>query len=551
MLFRENSSPFTFLSLMTLGALALYGGVYSDSESAGYGRMYSSEFASSESRVGSAGFNEKLETVTSCGPERNYFLKTLNQLPADYRQTRQQVQRAQIPRACVSFIMQNFIDARKTKSTVYGHCSTAAGQPQRGVDGNGSFMPCVTETYVNSVYNSLVDVADCLNIPIRELMPKLANESGLHINTLGPDADGGIGQLTRSALASVYMRYENIPERESTLDYYIREMSRSKKKSCQRIIAQKSAYQVDIPKGMKLCQTHEEDANCFKPWMVQSRCEFMTAPDNPLRNTLFTGIYYRTMMTNSTGILYVAGEDMYFDEGQYVLKRPEMDYRGFIARKGMMEKLRNLGLRNPSQDVVRQILVSFGFNGGIGTGTTLLDNYLKLREQKNMNLKPEDLDFQNISIAPWSLVTNPVSFLNMLAVAEEEEFSKAFARLDAVKVVKLNPESYKSQITTLRKKIRAKLSAIEGRQDEAAVKKAKVSFIDSSEVIRRAILNDVFDRAEYLTLPEFMRVGHAWTIAFKKGGGAPGYLSFLAAKHKELNTQMGVDVCTEKQYLQF
>lgn len=43
-------------------------------------------------------------------------------------------------------------------------------------------------------------------------------------------------------------------------------------------------------------------------------------------------------------------------------------------------------------------------------GQTLLDNWLKLREARNLKLREADLDFQAVSIAPWSLITNAKSY---------------------------------------------------------------------------------------------------------------------------------------------
>lgn len=549
--FKEKAFPYYFLFLLAVGFLSLWQTSYSeklDYSRASYTNKYDKHQEGSSSL---ASTSENLETVSSCGSDRNYLLKGINALPAIYRQTRIQENAGQIPRACVSYIMQHFIDAKNVKSGSYGHCESSSGQPNRGADGMGSYLPCVTESYVNSVYNSLADVSDCLNIPIRELMPKLANESGLHINTLGPDADGGVGQLTRSALSEVYMRYEDIPGQDSNLNYYIKEMSKSNKPSCSRIIAQKSAYTIAVPAGKRLCMIHETDENCFKPWMVQSRCEFMSAPESPLRNVLFTGIYYRSMYKNATGVNYRAGDDVIWSNGGSVVLNRDMSYSGFIGKKSIAERFENLGIKNPSETVIRQILVSFGFNGGIGTGQTLLDNYLKLREQKALMLKPEDLDFLNVSIASWSLVSNPKSFLNMLAEPNPELFQQALSKLDAVKIVSLDVNKYTDKVLRLRKTVREAMTKVEAAGVEADIKSTKVGFINQSEEIRREILNDVFDRSDKLSLPEFMRIGHAWTIAFKKGGGAPGYLSFLAGKHKELEKEMGAGLCTAEQYLQF
>ncbi|MFP5518723.1 MAG: hypothetical protein ACLGGX_02375 [Bdellovibrionia bacterium] len=495
--------------------------------------------------------SETFETPKSCGPERNYLLQGIRQLPRTYSGTRQDELTAQMPRQCVNFVMHNFVDAKTNKSMVYGTCGRGMGRPQRGSDGDGAFMPCVTEEYVNSVYNSLLDVADCLNVPIKELMPKLYNESGLHVNTLGPDADGGVGQLTRQALQEVFMRFDDIEGRESTLNYYLREMGKSKKVSCQRILAQRNVYSFEPPAGKKLCQVHETDQDCYKPWMVDHRCEFMTGPENPLRNVLVTAIYYRTMFKNVTGIHFREGEDQIWNQGRYVSFRKDMNFTGNMARRNFVQRLENLGVDGADQEIVRQILVGFGFNGGIGTGQILLDNYLKMREARQIRITKDELDFQNISIGSWSLYTNPRSFFNLVSGPDDEAAAKSLEAVQVLSKLQMNPAMIQRRLMNERKFQRGHLFRLEQANDEEQLNFVKSQMIERSENLRRDILNMIFEKSYLLTLPEFMRVGHAWQISFKKGGGAPGYLTFLANKHKQLEKEMGSQVCTAEKYLQF
>lgn len=521
----------------------------------GWALFENSSYKAQEGTYEAASLSERIETAKTCGPERTYLLAGIRQISNDYLITRQGQDRI-LPRACVSYVMNNFIDARKTKSPSYGLCfneqGELTGKPYRGADKSGTYMPCVTEEYVNSVHNSLVDVADCLNIPIKELLPKLHNESGLHVNTLGPDADGGIGQLTRAAIQEVFMRHLGNPGADSTLNFYLKEMRASGKASCQRILSQKSAYTFDLPRGKRLCMMHETGSDCFMPWALENRCEFMMGPENPLRNVLMTAIYYRSMHRSATGVGYRAGDDVIWKSGQGNLTvRSGIDYGGFIGNRDVVKRMQRLGLRDANPEVIRQILVSFGFNGGIGTGQILLNNYLKAREARQIPIKREELDFQNVSIASWSLFTNSRSFWNMLSSGSDEEFSKYSQSLQSLRMVGLNVSSWQKKVVDTRNQIRRGLEYAESAYDQYDYEQEKNRQIETSEALRREVLNAIFENSHRLSLPEFMRIGHAWQISFQRGGGAPGYLTFLASKHKQIEKEMGEQVCTAYPYLQF
>lgn len=499
---------------------------------------------------------ESFETAKSCGPERNYLLPGIRRIHPDFLKTRQITQEGVIPRACVQFVMHNFINAKTSPSSSYGSCyhsdGSRRGLPHRGEGDVGMYQPCITEEYVNSVYNSLIDVSDCLNVPIKELTPKLYNESGFHVNTLGPDADGGVGQLTRSALQEIFMRYGNNPGSPSTLTYFLTEMGKSNKASCQRILARKSAYTFSLPAGKRLCMIHEEDEACFRPWMVQHRCEFMDGPENPLRNILMTAIFYRSMHKSATGVNYRAGDDVIWSSGLgNVPVSQDTEYAGYIGNRRIIERLQALGVQKANQEMIRQMLVGFGFNGGIGTGQILFDNYLRAREALNLSLTEADFDFQGISVGSWSLFTNPISFYNMHVNPVEEDAQKSLALLMNLQKVGQRPEVTQKKVITLRNQFRAQLEKLEAAADTAQIDAFRRNNIARTEALRKEVLEQVMDGAHLLTLPEFMRVAHAWQILIGRGGGAPGYLSFLGSKHKQLVKEMGEGVCTEEKYLQF
>lgn len=497
-----------------------------------------------------------METPEQCGPARNYLLKDLKNLSPNYATTRLQshVGRDIPPRECVSFIMQNFLPLN-LKSIAMSQCRNEKGDlllsPTKGADGAGYQPPCATEAYVNSIYNSLMDVGDCLNIPIKELLPKLYNESGLHVNTLGGGFDAGVGQLTVSALREVYMRYDGEPNNPSALDWYVKEIAKSKKESCKRIIAERSAYQNDVPQGRKICFSGESsDADCYTPWSSANRCTVMTIPSNPLKNVLFTGIFYRSLLKNATGIRYSAGQDI-LNGRPY---QAEDDLNGYIGAGNFVERLRNLGATHASGSVVKQMIVSLGFNAGIRSGKIYLENYLKQREAKRKYLKDQDIDFQNASTGKWAIVTNLPTYWRGLGSDDVAEFDKAVKSLEVIRDLGLDPNKAQRTYQELRPYVQKEVKEINQNTKLSAVDKLKK--IDELKVkydkYRHSILKAIFAKSDELSLPEYMRIAHAYSIIMDAGaGGAPGYLSFLASRHKQLEKEMGAQVCTTDKYLQF
>lgn len=75
-----------------------------------------------------------------------------------------------LPRKCVTHVMNKF----NIGKSGLARCPNGAGTtPMRG-----GAKPCVSKNVVNLTYNNFTDVAECLNIDPKDLLPKLSNESG-------------------------------------------------------------------------------------------------------------------------------------------------------------------------------------------------------------------------------------------------------------------------------------------------------------------------------------------------------------------------------------
>lgn len=125
------------------------------------------------------------ETYETCKSERNYFQETFSQLKTQdvwkpYLETRSASKEAQIPRECVTYVMRGFLSSGNEPSESFASCPDNVGLPRQGQN-----KACVTEDYVNIVYNSFVDVADCMGLSQKMMVPKFMNESGMHINSFG------------------------------------------------------------------------------------------------------------------------------------------------------------------------------------------------------------------------------------------------------------------------------------------------------------------------------------------------------------------------------
>jgi len=312
------------------------------------------------------------EKPEDCGDDRNYLQdkfqafkkadpKGLFTAGRDYSKTADV-----LPRKCVLYIMRKFWKNRaltpeeKLQADIE-YNRTAPPDQQRDIkpvteykkdphlfakcdkDPNGlperyGHKACVTEDYVNLVYNSLIDVADCLDVPAKFIAPKLSNESGLHVNAFGLVNDGGIGQFTDQALADVAQNFDNFRGR----------IVGSTKESCKRL----KSFPGVVPASGK--EILVQDAN---------RCHAISTPPNPLRSLVYYGIFYHATKRNANGAFNKSKDD----------KDPNF--------KSIEELLKQAGIADYDREKMKEMLFVMAYNAGPGRPAIIYREWLKYRLQ--------------------------------------------------------------------------------------------------------------------------------------------------------------------------
>lgn len=312
----------------------------------------------------------KFEDPEACGKDRNYLddsMKAMKVLDPKgyYTGGRDYSQTASIlPRKCALFIMRRFWrdrartpEERRNEDLEFNrtappdkqreikdisqykpdpHLFSKCGPNKHGVPERYGHKACVTEPYVNLVYNSLIDVADCLGVPAKFIAPKLSNESGLHVNAFGLVNDGGIGQFTKQALDDVVQNYDGFKGR----------ITKSDKASCKRLRAIPGA----VPRDSKDILTADEN-----------RCHSIAVPPNPLRSLIYYGVFYHATKRNA--------------DNAYNRKTDPKD-PNFKSTEALMKEAGVAGL---DQDKIREMMFVMGYNTGPSRPSSILREWLKYR----------------------------------------------------------------------------------------------------------------------------------------------------------------------------
>jgi hypothetical protein len=131
----------------------------------------------------------EFEDYKTCDPRRNYLKPVIEAFAkADptksfvKTRTASENSHADVPKKCVTYVMRSFLETLSQKNPFdsFAECAKGNGIPRQGM-----FKACVTSDYVDMTYNSFVDVADCLDLPQKVMLPKFLNESGFHLNAFG------------------------------------------------------------------------------------------------------------------------------------------------------------------------------------------------------------------------------------------------------------------------------------------------------------------------------------------------------------------------------
>lgn len=303
----------------------------------------------------------QLEKIEKCSADRRYMQQDLLRIDPEFRSQRSNSEGSQFPLACIvhaqrTFVFKTKVNPSDSEATAWagldvpsraiGQCSSSEGSPTRG-----GFMPCVTAEYAYTVYNAFEDMADCFDISSRKLLPKLWNESGFHINTLGGGLDAGVGQLTRSAIQEVLSK-PYADDEKTSLEIFKTQAMNSSKASCQRLVRQEKAFDAVDPD-------------------VSQRCSIMSVPENPIRNVIYLGVFY---------------------------KINERSVSNRIKSTNLKAKLEELGLQNPNMEFFQDAITTLAFNAGRGSAFSLVETYIKSRMANGKKLTAKELNFLTNSI---------------------------------------------------------------------------------------------------------------------------------------------------------
>ncbi len=405
-----------------------------------------------------------------------------------------------LPRRCVTHVMNDF----NLGPEAFARCPNGGqSEPSRG-----GTKPCVTKNLANITYNSFVDIAECLNINPKNLLPKLANESGLIINTLGGGFDAGVGQMTRIAIAEVNNHYAS----------YFDEMNKAtiSKPACLRVMKYKSLL------------TKVSDN-------ISQRCGLIVPPENPIKNFLYMAILTRRNMDVISGIKYVAGNDYINNEGSLTLVKnnAEDELTGRFKEENIREKLNQLGLANVNlHDFVNMISLA-AYNSGLRTSFNIFRDYLNKRIASKKPLTWKDFDFHTpeLAIDPYTNEEKTVtgiarSYIKAPLISKTDTDEEKKIKIKRVK--QLAKKIKESHLLTFPEYITYNQNNfLESRINPDNIAKNKALKSKSSETKK---------------YPAYQIIG------------APGYLNFLASKDTAFRqifgtSSYGPDYCSNPKFL--
>lgn len=188
--------------------------------------------------------SHRVQAYETCTEQNNYLESLLpNAGPEPY---------SRLPSACVERAQLNL-----PAGGYYGFCAGPEGMP-----GRTHPRPCISEKYVRAIHSALIDVSDCLGYDPRWAFASFNLESALHLNAVGAAGDVGVGQLTKSAIDQINSRARAVTEEM---------MRKSSIPACKRLLG--------------YIKSHSSEP--------EQRCGFMSLPENPRRNLLYSVLLLR------------------------------------------------------------------------------------------------------------------------------------------------------------------------------------------------------------------------------------------------------------------
>jgi hypothetical protein len=280
----------------------------------------------------------KASSVKSCAPGTTSFesqiLKSTalaSLRSADYAQNfKSNDSEPLFAKSCLAYAMNSFPDG-------YGStCKGLTSQPAPGAN-----KACVTDTMVDITYNTYMEVMTCMGLNPKHVYPKLFNESGFLINTLGGGFDAGVAQMTRMGIQGANAFYETAMKNIKDV------AAKNSQSSCARLL-QNAALLTKAP---------EEKA---------VRCTMISPADNPLK-----GFFYAALLNRAN----IA------------------DAKAAIEANDLEERIKKLGYTNVDIKALTNIIGTLAYNSGLEVSFGALKSYVELREKDKLKLKASDFDF--------------------------------------------------------------------------------------------------------------------------------------------------------------
>lgn len=268
------------------------------------------------------------ETANTCVRERMWLENDIANHPDLRDLVEEREESPLLPRKCVAYTMNSF----NIKQERLAQCPTRDGLPVAG-----SFKPCTTKNLANLTYNTFVDVMDCVGFNPMNVLPKLANESGMTINALGGGFDAGVAQMTISGISTVNQQYAQ----------YIDQMRMSTKPSCMRLMKHENL----------LVQASE---------LKKDRCGFITPAENPLRSFVYSAV---------------------------LNKINENDIRRQFKIHNIEARLVSLGFANVDIDSLIELMGYMSYNSGSGVAMKAIKSYIEKREANAIPTSTTDFNF--------------------------------------------------------------------------------------------------------------------------------------------------------------
>lgn len=273
----------------------------------------------------------KYENTTSCSSARLSVEKIISQTDALKELREERPESTALPRQCLTYTM----NVTNFKSASYGKCPGGL----KSLPAAGGNKPCVSKNLVNTTYNSYIDVLQCFGFNPKNIMPKLFNESGFTINTLGKGFDAGVAQFTITGIELVNKEY----------NAYIEEVKQNAATNlaCARLVKHLSLL------AMASSQKAE-------------RCEFIYPVENPLRSFVYSAILNKQN----------------YKEMKSRIETDKLEYR-----------IKQLGFHNINIDNLTEALALAAYNAGLNPPYNALVNYVEKRERAGLRLSARDFDF--------------------------------------------------------------------------------------------------------------------------------------------------------------